>query len=65
MFPGRFLTVLVLASTLILVIPRGWCCIFASLGARAAPGKRCCCSTGENADRPDPNPKPRPVKYCP
>jgi hypothetical protein len=63
MSPGRFLTSLVLASSLILVLPRGWCCIFAALGAKA-PATRSCCRP---AGKPAPAPQPRPwlVQYCP
>ena len=64
MVPGRFLTSLVLASSLILVLPRGWCCIFAALGAKAAPAKRCCCQPEAPADPSTPS-QPRPVKSCP
>src|SRR5262245_32956690 len=63
MLPGRYLTSLVLASSLVLVLPRGWCCIFAALGAKAPSAKSCCRPAG----KPTPAPQPRPwlVPYCP
>jgi len=65
MSPGRFLTVLVLASSLILVLPRGWCCIFAALAAKqAAPAPRSCCSGGGEDPAPPEDPRPQPAKRC-
>src|SRR5262249_37673917 len=57
----RLLTSLVLASSLILVLPRGWCCIFAALTAKAVPAPLCCCSSDHQADPP----LSRPAKRCP
>jgi hypothetical protein len=64
MFPSRPLISLMLASSLLLVLPRGWCCIFAALGAKVTPAKGCCCHPEGPADPAVP-PQPRPVKYCP
>src|SRR5262245_4152137 len=64
MLPGRFLTSLVLASSFLLVLPRGWCCIVAALGAKAQLTKRCCCQPPEGFD-PHVPAQPKPVKPCP
>jgi hypothetical protein len=64
MLPVRLLASLVLASSLVLVLPRGWCCIFAALGAKPNTPKRCCCSLEVPDETPAPS-GPRPVKRCP
>src|SRR5262245_28114106 len=54
---NRLFTSRVLASTLIRVLPRGWCCIFAALVVKPNPVKRCCCPSKPSM--------PKPVKFCP
>jgi hypothetical protein len=81
MLLGRFLTSLVLACSLVLVLPRGWCCILAALAAKAdpavrscclpgkgkaEPAKRACCRTGEQPQENDHPPgRPMPAESCP
>ena len=69
---SRRLASLVLVCSLPLLLPRGWCCIFAGpvqVALAEPPPVRpgcCCCCTGEPPSTepllPDP---PRPVKHCP
>jgi hypothetical protein len=71
---SRRLTSLVLVCSLPLLLPRGWCCIFAgpvkaALTKSPAPRLGCCgctCCTGEPpASEPRQPHLPRPVKHCP
>jgi hypothetical protein len=68
---SRRLTSLILVCSLPLVLPRGWCCIFAgpvkvARTTAAPPRLGCCCCSGwplaSEPRQPDP---PRPVKHCP
>ena len=68
---SRRLTSLVLVCSLPLLLPRGWCCIFAgpvkaALTESPPPRLGCCCCTGQPppAEPRQPGP-PRPVKHCP
>jgi hypothetical protein len=81
MLPGRFLTSLVLTSSLVLALPRGWCCILAALVAKAgpascclagkgkaAPAKRSCCQPDEQPAEKEQSPapsRPMPADSCP
>jgi hypothetical protein len=58
----RFLT---LICSLILVLPPGWCCLVPVRSAEGATARRCCGCP--HCRRPDPAPKPAPVKphECP
>lgn len=64
MAPRRLLSWLVLACSLLFVLPRGWCCIFAALASQATPAKRSCCAPDAPADTPA-SPQPKPAKCCP
>jgi hypothetical protein len=67
----RWLAAVVLLCSLPLILPRGWCCIFAgpvkaAMTRSAPPRARCCSCAGgpASADPKKPDP-PQPVKHCP
>lgn len=77
---SRVLRVLVLACSLTLALPQGWCCLFAVQPARQAKQAgpcprhgtpRCCCPCSAplpSKSNPDPSPSeptPAPIRHCP
>ena len=62
--------ILVLSCSLILVLPQGWCCIFAFHSKQGAPETRpccdsCCCNGPAKPSAPAPKPSPEAPTKCP
>lgn len=69
---SSFLRFLVLGCGLLLVLPPGWCCMFASWGRKqdapsARPCRRTCCGEENRSPTSTPTPRPAPRKpaRCP
>lgn len=73
MMNSRFLRTLVLAFSLTLALPQGWCCMFAvqttekagSCPMAGSPGCCCPCANPQPGKSKDSPAKPVPVQNCP